>query len=77
MPQEQRGDNQQHASQGRSQKRDQEPWINHHNIDGLHSGNALRRRETGKGFHHEGRKGEENAGYQPAAECRDKGQSEE
>src|SRR5262249_23689201 len=65
------------ASRSRSEKRRHKQWIDHRDIDGLHGGDALRRREAGKGIHYEGRKSEEDPGHQPAAERREKGQSEE
>jgi hypothetical protein len=43
----------------------------------LHGGDAMRRREASEGIHYEGRKSEEDPSYQPAAERREKSQSEE
>jgi hypothetical protein len=51
--------------------------IAHYLIDGLPGGDALRRREAGKGIHYKGRKSEENSSHRPAAESRETRQSEE
>jgi hypothetical protein len=67
---------QKNAGDGRSEKRPQQPWIGHRDIDGLHGGNALSRWKGGQGLHDENRKREKDSSSQPAAECGHESQCE-
>src|SRR6266436_1920457 len=46
---------QKNAGDSRSEKRPQQPWIGHRDIDGLHGGNALSWWKGGQGLHDENR----------------------
>jgi len=65
------------ASRAGSKESYHEPWIQHDDVYGLHGGDTLATGKTSEGLHHEGGKGKEDAGYQPATECRKKRQGEE
>ena len=77
VPPHQSGDQGKNASRPRPKESYHKPWIQHRDVDGLHGGNTLAAGKTSEGLHHEGGKGKEDAGYQPAAECHKKCQREE
>ena len=61
LPPSQRRDCQEDAARRCSKENSEEQGIDHHDIDGLHGGDTVRRRKTRQRLHHERRKSEEHS----------------
>lgn len=72
LPPRQRRDCQEDAARRCSKENSEEQGIDHHDIDGLHGGDTVRRRKTRQRLHHERRKSEEHSPDYPTTKSRRK-----